>query len=488
MKNSILVAFFLLVHISIKAKQIDSTKMAYTLKWDGQSSTINVKLIYPASTQDSTVFNFGAKDFGGQTDFFKVIDEIKATGSDKLKIDPSASKITVYHSDRGLHELNYRINGSVDRDSSLVQIYRQLFRPVITEGHLYLTGPFFEMQAEGSKADKISVKFTGLPPKLPSFYSWSPDANPLEESVIPMGESMMILISMGKDQHMEKYSVYGIPYYFIRSGTDTTNDLNSVIKPFFFNYFPALRDFWQDYNAKYYYLYLSPLYYTNKKERGGFGWGPGFVMKYNGIVDNSMIANIAHETSHNWIGQKLTLGSNSLAHQWFGEGFNDYVCLTSLNKCGMFSDEVFMNQLNEIFRAHYTSKVNTAKNESIASQYWKDESYQKLPYRRGAIFAFYLDNQIRLSSQGKHTLRDLLLALMERAKTGEQLQLDDFINVAATFLPEKNVRAEVTKYIILGQLIDFKVVTMMPDFKVSFATGVPVMSLNGGNLKNFYKW
>jgi hypothetical protein len=482
MKNTILVAFFLLVHIGIKANQTDSTKMAYTLNWDGRSSAVNVKLIYPASTQDSTVFNFGFRDFGGQTDFFKVIDEIKAAGSDRLKIDPSATKITVYHSARGLHELNYRINGSVDRDSSMAQIYRQLFRPVITEGHLYLTGPFFEMQAEGSKADKISVKFTGLPPNLPSFYSWSPEANPLEESIIPMGESMMILISMGKDQHMEKYSVHGIPYYSLRSGKDTTNDLNSLVKPFFSHYFPALRDFWKDYNAKYYYLYLSPLYYTKKKERGGFARGPGFVMKYNGIVDKQIIA---HETSHNFI---RTLGSNSLAHQWFGEGFTDYVALTTLNKCGMYSDEAFMEQLNKIFQNHYTSKVNTAPNESISSQYWKDGSYQKLPYSRGAIFAFYLDNQIRLSSQGKHTLRDLLLALMERGKTSKPLQLDDFIDVAATYLPAKDVRAEVNKYMILGQLIDFKAVNMMPDFKVSFSTGVPVMSLNGGNLKNFYKW
>jgi hypothetical protein len=218
MKNSILVAFFLFIHMDIKANQTDSTKMAYTLNWDGRSSTLNVKLIYPASTEDSTVFNFGVRDFGGQADLFKVIDEIKAAGSYKLKIDPVASKITVYHSARGPHELNYRINGSVDRDSSQVQIMRQLFRPVITEGHLYLTGPFFEMQAEGSKADKISVKFTGLPPNLPSFYSWSPDANPLEENIVPMNESMMILISMGEDQHMEKYSVYGIPYYFCDLG------------------------------------------------------------------------------------------------------------------------------------------------------------------------------------------------------------------------------------------------------------------------------
>jgi predicted metalloprotease with PDZ domain len=127
--------------------------------------------------------------------------------------------------------------------------------------------------------------------------------------------------------------------------------LKSLAKPFFTSYFPALRGFWNDYDAKYYYLYLSPLYYANRKEQGGFGWAPGFVMKYSGIVDNTTIAIIAHETSHNWIGNSnLALGSNSLAHQWFGEGFTDYVCLTTLNKCGMYSDEVFMEKLNEYSR------------------------------------------------------------------------------------------------------------------------------------------
>jgi hypothetical protein len=33
---------------------------------------------------------------------------------------------------------------------------------------------------------------------------------------------------------------------------------------------------------------------------------------------------------------------------------------------------------------------------------------------------------------GKHTLRDLLLALRERGSASKQLQLDDFIDVAAT--------------------------------------------------------
>ena len=114
----------------------------------------------------------------------------------------------------------------------------------------------------------------------------------------------------------------------------------------------------------------------------------GFIMKYLGDFKNWKKIVIAHETSHNWIGLKLKIGLDNFDHQWFGEGFNDYVTIINLAKSKIFYAGVFISYLNkDNIELYYTSPVKDSSNAAIAKKYWKDyKNFGKLPYCLFMIF------------------------------------------------------------------------------------------------------
>ncbi|WP_158799156.1 M1 family aminopeptidase [Pedobacter sp. L105] len=470
-------------------------KLEYHLSWDGQSSTLKVSLDYIPANKDSTVFIYGSPEFGGQTDIFKIVQNINCNSSDSLKINSQEHQITIYHSDVEPKRINYEINGQLVNNPKRA-IYDELFRPVITEKTMYMVGCFFMMNPTEQKVSSFSIQWDSFPEHFPYFISTEPESSPLKKQIITMSKKEEVLFVMGPDLLINKYSVHGIPYYSITSKRDTMNNLSSELMPFFKSYFPDIRDFWQDDHAPYYYICTLPLFSTNQSMAGGFGCGPGFMMKYTGKFDDWNKKIIAHETAHNWIGQTMVLGKNSFEHQWFGEGFNDYVMLLNLIKSDMIDQTGFLHYLNtDMFLKHYTSPAREAKNDSIAPNYWRNDDYEKLPYRRGFIFAFYLDNKIRMASEGHQSIRDVLLALLEKnreirsADPCANLSLNDFITITAYYLPHEQLQQEIENYLIQGNLIDFRNVKLIREFKVNYRNDVPVLEISDNiNLKKSFSW
>jgi predicted metalloprotease with PDZ domain len=486
---------FLFVLLATSASlrgSVQSPTLFYRLSWDGKSSALKVKLTYSVSDVDSTVFQFGIAAFGGQTDLFNVVSNIQSDQSDVVMLNEKRSRIVVYHKKKGLHELSYQIDGSVNNNNGEQAIYKELFRPVITSGSLYLTPPFFMMFPSENLADNLTIKFESIPKNISFFCSWSPESDPTKEISAPLDKIGEILIVMGSDIKVRKYLVDHNSFYAITNSKDNLDD-SSILTPFFSKYFSSLTRYWNDKNKTSYYIYISKLKSTQLALRGGFCWGSGFIMKYFGEFDAKSKYTVGHETSHSWLG-KVDFGQNDFEYQWFGEGFNDYVCLINLFTSGIFSQTYLIDLLNEEqFKKHYTSAVNTQPNDSIAKYYWSDREYEKLPYRRGCIFAFYLDNEIRLNSQNKFTLRDMMLSLLSTSKRlgakGQSMTLDDFIEVASAYLPKDKIADEVNRYMIKGELIDFSKIKINKEFIIEMKNGTPVLSLTSGtDLKKYYNW
>ena len=96
----------------------------------------------------------------------------------------------------------------------------------------------------------------------------------------------------------------------------------------------------------------------------------------------------------------------------------------------------YLDKINEIIRLLYTSPVKEAPNSEINyDNFWKSRDYEKLPYRRGALLAFYLDYKIKKDSNGLQSLDDLMLAIKEDAiNSNQKISHDYFITKANTFL------------------------------------------------------
>ncbi|WP_158796658.1 hypothetical protein [Pedobacter sp. L105] len=495
MKNYLFTLIALAAFLSGKV-QAQEAQLNYDLTWNGTSSYIDVRLIYTPSTSDSTAFTFGKPGFGGQSSLFSVVSNLKGSAGDQLKIDSNRSRVIVIHKKNGLHYLTYRINGRVNTDNKEKAITMELFRPVITPNNLYLTPAVFMMNPEHHLAKQTGILLHGLSAATPVFFSWSPKAKPGQMCFIPKEKSGQFLIAAGKNIQIENLSVGGASYYSVTTKGDSLNNISAELVPYFRQYFPSIKNYWKDDDHSGYFLYLAQLQSAHRPFAGGINIGDGFIMKYFGKFDTWDKEIVAHETSHTWIGSKLLLDQSKADHQWFAEGFNDYVCLANLYHSGIFTQDTLIKFFNDrILNLHYSSNIKAVPNDSIPPNFWKDPAYRKLPYRRGALYAFYLDNQIQLASGGKFALRDMLLQLLKKvqaARTSEgynPLTLEDFYAAAATYLPKETVPAQVERYMIRGEPINFKEVKLCPLFKFTFNDDVPVLSLsNQYKLSDFFRW
>jgi predicted metalloprotease with PDZ domain len=467
------------------------TQLNYHLSWDGKSPILKVSLEYSPATKDSTVFIYGDLNFGGQKEIFNVLQNIDT--KDKIKLTTSERKITVYHAGPGLKKISYTINGQLVGNPKRATV-DELFRPLITPDILYLVPQFFMINPVGHPAVTASIQWDSFPAGLPYFISTAAGTAPSIKQTIPVNKEQDVLILMGEGLVINNYKVHGIPYYSITSKRDTVNNIKAELEPFFANYFPGLRDFWKDDQAPYYYISILPLLSIDKPWATGYSQKHGFVMRYSGKFDDNKKRVLAHETSHSWIGNNMQIGNDEFDNQWFGEGFNDYVMLINLVKSGIQDKTAFLDYVNkDNLLAHYSSNVKNAPNDSIAAKFWVDKNYQTLPYKRGFIYAFYFDNQIRLASGGKLSIRDFLLALFKRnqqihaANPAANLTLDDYIAAASKFIPEKQVRNEIETYMIKGKTLDFKTIKLIDGFRIEYQDSIPVLKISETtNLKEIY--
>ena len=136
--------------------------------------------------------------------------------------------------------------------------------------------------------------------------------------------------------------------------------------------------------------------------------------------------------------------------------------------------------MNETFNLHYSSSIRNTPNDSVFANYWKMGDYNRLPYRRGCIFAFYLDNQLRLWSHGKVTIRDLLLSLAEfrQGKPAKyEISIEDLTSLPAIQLYKKEIESAIDDYIIKGNPIPFNNAMLIPEFNISIENGIPHLKI-----------
>ncbi|WP_439490178.1 hypothetical protein [Algoriphagus sp.] len=497
MVRSIL-TLILLLSFNIYSSALQKPFMDYVLSWDGESSVLEVELTYSATQKDSTAFIFGDPSFGGQNDIFNVIKNIRGTDPEVVKIDEASRRITIYHNGAKNHRITYEIEGSLPVDKPTTTPQTELFRPVISKRILTLVNMQFDLTITDQSNPLVSYSWRRYPENLTYFNSVEPSQTDPSKKLTDNYDNLShkVYFVMGDNIGVQEYNVLGVPYYAVTTKKDEyENNLQADLSPFFESYFQSIHRFWNDTEFPFYYLAVTALQ-NNQKEIGGGGFGMrnGFVMKLGRKFGTRDRYVTAHETSHTWIGIKIILGENSFDHQWFGEGFNDYATIINLANSNIFGEEDFLYYLNEFtLKPHYESQVKAAHNDSIAANYWTDHAnYGKLPYRRGCIFAFYLDNQIRLASNGRFTLRNMLLDLYElrkEKKKDEVLTVNDFINVGASYLDKKDLEEQVANYMIAGLPIDFRNAGLIEEFHLELIENIPKISLSeGADLSRIYQW
>jgi predicted metalloprotease with PDZ domain len=92
---------------------------------------------------------------------------------------------------------------------------------------------------------------------------------------------------------------------------------------------------------------------------------------------------------------------------------------------GGWSDAAqFARELSEALREHALNPSRTASAAQLAQRFWTDHAAQRMPYLRGDLLACLVDHAIRLKSDGKHSLDDLMRELVVEARALPQRRFE----------------------------------------------------------------
>lgn len=128
--------------------------------------------------------------------------------------------------------------------------------------------------------------------------------------------------------------------------------------------------------------------------------------------------------------------------------------------------------------------------DSVESNFFKNGLYERLSYQRGFIFAFYLYNQLRLASEGKNTIRNFLRALNAYPNSigARVLTTAEFVSVIRTFLPDKDMYAEIKRYLLSGQYLGFRKIKLIKGLRIHYEQQVPVLEISDQvNVQQIYR-
>jgi hypothetical protein len=465
-------------------------KMDYHFSWDGSSSFLKVDLFYPAA-KDTTSFIYGSPEIGNQVNIFNVVKNIQTGKGDSVSIDSAKRKIMVWHKTAGPKMLHYEINGALISAVKHNNANEQ-FRPQLIPGSFCSLSFNLFMQVDTGRYKEISYVWDKWPAGMGYFSSADPESTPDKNVIVKTDQLSWVYMAMDKQLQIKKYHVNHAPYYAISSARDTINKIQDCLKPFLSIFFPAITDYFKDDGHEHYFVSALPFLNHAKPNYTGVGLVDGFSMRYSGPFNLDYKTLIAHETTHKWIGNKLKIKQKGMEYMWFEEGFDDYTQICILAETAMITPQQFLDHVNsQNLSPHYKSPVRTAPADSIEKHFWVEHDYEVLPYQRGFIYAFYFDNQIRLASAGKKTIRDFFLALLKRVSSNRhgEMTIDDYVETASLFLPKAQIKDEIEKYMQNGVLLDFHSTKLIDGFQINYQDDIPVLALSpGSDLLRMLSW
>lgn len=398
----------------------------------------------------------------GQAGLFNCLREAHlAAGSGSLLVEPDSSRIRIEHPEgTGPMVLSYKIVQDTPGPMDAHNTYRPILDP--SYFHVFAHNLFAlpEHYWQGaSPAAEIRLTWTGWGPEEVIHNSFGSRERHQELGVIPL-EKFHSAIFVGGD-------------FRIYSEQIRENELHLALRgewiPFgdaeamqlLWETVRAQRDFWKDHSQPYFTVTMRPF----PQQRGSSFQGTGLTNSFATSISNNDETDIDqlaylfnHELMHNWIGGGIK-NADEEAQYWFSEGFTEYYTAKNIASYGIGGRDwdFFIDNLNETIRLHEASSVKEAPNSAINyDNFWENPEYGKLPYRRGMLFACYLDLKLQAVSEGKHNLDDVMRDLLRASREeGQKLTHAHFLKTANTYLPE-DLTPFFNKHIVEGQALPLK--------------------------------
>mgnify|MGYP005990353947 CR=1 FL=1 len=397
----------------------------------------------------------------GETDLFNCLRNFKVTPIAKqIKFVKDSSYIEI----EGLANQEYTINYSIVKDYKHPPINQKRYRPIIDSTYFHVLGTKLFMYPSDLFSDQST--------KTPIQIQWNfKSENDLFHSSFGYGKMQSLNISLdelhnsffvGGDFRRYTFDYKKKPIHFVTRGKwkfINDEDILRILKQTINNQ----HTFWNDTINKTFSVSLIPTYEENSYSVGGSSLTSSFISyasNNRGTTKDKMAWLYNHELMHKWIARTIQV-KEDVVYYWFSEGFTDYYTYKLMLKNDILTLGDFIKKVNSrVLIPHLTDKVATKPNGELTFQkYWSNyDLYGKLPYRRGFLYAFLLDHQIKRKTNFSKSLDDVMFRFHKKAKMDKNFRIDDtiFTNVLSLYLDQESVNKDFEKYIQLGEIINFE--------------------------------
>ena len=418
----------LLLAIVIGCQQKESSDIRYTISPEVRDTVSLLKVRLEMDPDISGITRIRYQDEAwGEEDLFNALREVKLLSPEGgvLEINKDSSWIMVNHNGKsGPLILEYLLQ----QDFSLEEQPKEAYRPIIQPEYFHIFSHNFFMvpeswESESKETRNVSIFWEEFPEDYLIHNSFGSEEKIQQFQDIPLGD-FHSAIFVGGDFELQEGNIKGNRVVLAIRGDWIPFDQEYVFE-ILMQTLSAQRNFWNDHSQEYFTVTLRPM----NIERGSSYQGTGLTNSFACQISNNENTELSqpiylfnHELQHNWTGRTIQ-NENEEEQYWFSEGFTDYYTAKNISKYEIGGTEkmFFIEQLNKTIRNLYTSPVVDAPNAEINyDNFWVSLDYNNLPYYRGAVYAFILDNWIYKQTNGEQNLDNLMQGILHDAVTEGQ--------------------------------------------------------------------
>ena len=446
-------------------KKTNVSEITYVFSPDfsepGNKAKLNVDLyitLKTLPTKNDTLFLALPNNFGGAKELYNNIENLTVQGATIYdENEPWCKKLT--HFSTNVVHINYQVICSVKYLSTLVG-KKDHYSPILTKEYFHLIGkncivyPHWDNEKISDISglqDKfnITLKWENFPEswQLANSYGVNEKEQHLQLSIPLLRQSVYV----AGDYKINKLECMGKPFFTAARGELPFNDnelatlVESIIK--------TQRNFWKDYDFPYY--IITAISIGDQKSFGGTCLNNAFSL-FLGTKNFSMkrlAGLLSHEHFHTWNGHKILTKEPEKLVYWFSEGFTEYYAQLLLLRADNTTIEEFVESYNNMLYKLYTSPVKNEPNERILKDMRNNYDIEKLPYFRGEVLAHNWDTQIKLATNGKHSLDDLMFDILREAVEKGEASCAELINRLSKKYLLTGLEEEIEKHVNAGQTI-----------------------------------
>lgn len=407
-----------------------------------------------------------------------------------LQFSEDSSFVTVHHAPGQNLLMSYRVVQDFENDQLSM---RYGLRPLLQPEWFHVLGNCLFLLPDGWNNFDVTIDWTGFPSYWNIHNSFGSQQQ--HQQFQAVGTNWLESVFVGGDFRILEAEVFEQPVFLALRGDDWAFSDSSLLA-LLQQTIAIQREFWQDRDIPYYTMTLLPL-----APRPGMAGSRNFAhYQYMGMGLTNSFAAFAtpspqlsiddlshlfhHELMHDWIGCKIRNGgpAEDMQFGWFSEGFTEYFAYKNMLAGGVISPEQYVERLNfDFFDPLYSEPMGQVSNKLVATGFFHCRDIAQLHYWRGCVFAFYLDNRIKMHSEGQQDLHDFMLEMLDyyyESNVDLYNNFDFFLKNLSRYLGE-DATPYYHRFVLQGELIPPNEFQLPPYWKIFVdSDGLPILQLD----------